>query len=208
MDLPDNLTARQQRYYLTGVVAALSAMVEDATCTLKRALDNDWSAAVGQQDMGDIKRLLTACSKQLTEDAKLFEIHDDAKALLRAVKSSITERNDLVHKLWVEEEGPEGIQFRLLHSRDNRLSNKPARNLRGKSISRLSAIADKMERQQRQLNWLKMAMADQYRTHGGPQELRQEPQVRWMRALVRGEYEVVDGDVRVHDEELVKGLEA
>lgn len=208
MEIPEAMTPTAQLYFVVGAVAAKSAMIEDATWSVSRALDGDFSLAVGQQEVPPISRVLTEAQRRFKIDARLEDLADDAIELLGEVKGALRLRNELVHKLWVIEERGGRHEYRLLDESDNnRSSTNGRRRSRGRPIGAHARVADLFDRQQRQLNSLKMAIADQFRTWRHEPGWLQAPVPRMSRAMVRGEFNLIDGLPRLRDRDLAEELE-
>lgn len=208
MEIPEAMTPTAQLYFVVGAVAAKSAMIEDAAWSVSRALDGDFSLAVGQQEVPPISRVLTEAQRRLKTDARLEALADDAIELLGQVKGALKLRNVLVHKLWVIEDRDGRPEYRLLEESDSTRSlANGRRRLRGRPIEAHARVANSFDRQQRQLNSLKMAIADQFRTWRHEPSWLQTPIARMSRAMVRGEFDLIDGLPRLRDRDLAKELE-
>ena len=142
MVVPERLTPVEQLYLVVGEVAVRFAMIEDATLSLSRALDGDFTLAVGQQRGPAISRAIEHCKKRFKSDERLSTLADVAVDALIGVGSSVTERNDLVHKLWVVEDREDGPEYRLLTEDDsNHADSKTQKPPKTQSASELGELA-------------------------------------------------------------------
>ena len=209
MIFPEGLTPEEQLYLVVGKVAARSAMIEDATQSLARALDGDFKLALGQQRGLAISRTIDQCKMRFRSDARLRALEEDAVSLLTEVQSSIKKRNDLVHKLWVVENRENEPKFRLLTEDDSFCPKTTIRNPQeSKTANELGVLVQSLDKQQRQMNAIKHSVADQFRSCVFDASVLDQLDVRLNRALVRGAFDVVDGKIVFRDRALAEELNA
>lgn len=190
MHVPESLTPEQKLYYVVGVVTKHATQTEDAVDSLLRALNGDFSLAVGQPRTPKLSDQIEGCKKLLNSDQRLIEICAAAKNLLGRVKVAARKRDRLVHSLWVqlETDGPP-----VYSTIDDYEKGQPAA-----TIDSLALSADELEKVQRSLNILKFLIIDVLNRNG--QSPTADSQL-WTE-IVRGKFDLVDGGFRMHDRKL------
>jgi hypothetical protein len=190
VQVPESLTSEQKLYYVVGVVTKYATQTEDAVDSLLRALNGDFSLAVGQPQTPRLSDQLKDCEKLLNSDERLVEIREAARNLLGRVKVAARERDRLVHSLWVQLETDGPPAYSTINDYANGQPTAP--------IESLASSADGLEKVQRSLNILKFLLVDVLNRHG---QLPTSDSQLWT-AIVRGEFDLVGGGIRMHDRKL------
>jgi hypothetical protein len=208
MDMPEGLNKEQSLNYVIGLVTRQATMAEDATFSLLRALNEDFTLAVGQQKMPMVSRVITQCVERFNHDSRLAEIRSDAVALMGRVAASMKKRNELVHSLWQVSEDPVDTRYATLAEIETRSKGSPsAESADGRTIDELRQVHTDLLAQQTSLNFLKFRTIFAFQSYRQPNYKSSDPNmVEWYDKLVRGEFNVTDNGFELLDRDFVARL--
>lgn len=201
MELPKGLDEEQRLNYVIGLVTRQAAMAEDATFSLLRALNEDFSAAVGQQKMPMMSRVINLCIERYAHDSRLALVKDDAISLLVRVKDSADKRNELVHSLWSVSADPIETRYQTLREMESiARGQSKVDTADGRTIHDLHAVHTTLRTQQISLNFLKFRTVHEFNSYRREGIQQGDPNaVEWYDKLIRGEFNVTDNGFELWD---------
>jgi hypothetical protein len=208
MEIPEGLDKEQSLNYVIGLVTRQAAMAEDATFSLLRALNEDFSLAVGQQKMPMVSRVIAQCVERFDHDSRLAEIRGDAVALLHRVTASMKKRNELVHSLWQVSDDPADTRYETLAEIEMRAKGTTRDGSgTGRTIDELRQVHLQLRGQQTSLNFLKFRTIFAFQSYRQPGYKATDPNmVGWYDRIVRGEFVVTDDGFELLDKEFATRL--